>query len=413
MRGRATHSSNARRPGTPAGKASTYPARAKGTQGVEASLSSPWCPTRMRPQRPPSTSPGRGPHFQDPGDPPATGKGGSATPGPVTPPDPPLLRNGSTRGRTKGPAIHAGPTTKPMTAGVLWNTAMDQIWALALGKRGQPVIRTETGARAAHTALVHEIFSTLRSALVRRVRNPQDPEPHPATGPAAAAHTHTRATRVQRRPCAREETTGRLRGRLLPPGGRPMDVTPTTAHSAINHDDPGPANPAQKDPLYNATAHGRVTHPSNTCRSDTPTGTTSTCPTPATDTRRVVASLSSPWCRARTKTKRLPPTSPGPGPRFPDPRNPPATANEAAPRPDVLPPHPPLPRAGSTRDQAKGQAKHAGPTAGPMTTRMLTNNRPQYYHPRRAFRGTCTAGTGAHLLLERYTPGTPGGLRHI
>ena len=52
----------------------------------------------------------------------------------------------------------------------------------------------------------------------------------------------------------------------------------------------------------------------------------------------------------------------------------------------VLPPHPPLLRAGSTRDQAKGPAKHARPTAKPMTTRMLTNNRPEYYHPRRASR---------------------------
>ena len=75
-----------------------------------------------------------------------------------------------------------------------------------------------------------------------------------------------------------------------------MDVTPTAAHSAINHDDPGRANLAQKDPLYNPTTRGRATHPSNTCQSDTPTGKTSTCPTHATDARRVEASLSSPWC---------------------------------------------------------------------------------------------------------------------
>ena len=43
-----------------------------------------------------------------------------------------------------------------------------------------------------------------------------------------------------------------------------MDVTPTAAHSAINHDDPGRANLAHKDPRYNPTAHGRATHPSNT-----------------------------------------------------------------------------------------------------------------------------------------------------
>ena len=47
-----------------------------------------------------------------------------------------------------------------------------QILALALGKRLQPAIRTETEAQAAHAALVHEIFSALRSALVRRVGNP-------------------------------------------------------------------------------------------------------------------------------------------------------------------------------------------------------------------------------------------------
>ena len=211
--------------GHTSGEGVTYPARATDTQGIEASLSSPWCPTRMKPQRPPPTPHGLGRHFPDPRDPPATGKGGSATPGHVIPPDPSLPRNGSTRVRAKGPAVHTGPTAKLMTPGVLSSTPIHLIRALALGKRRQPAIRTETGARTAHTELVHEIFSTLRSALVRRVRNPQDPELHPATGPAAAAHSHTRATRVPRRPCAREGTTRRLRGRLLPPGGRPMDVT--------------------------------------------------------------------------------------------------------------------------------------------------------------------------------------------
>ena len=59
-----------------------------------------------------------------------------------------------------------------MTTGVLSNTAIRQIRALALGKRQQPAIRTETEARAAHTGLVHKVFSTLRGALVRRVGNP-------------------------------------------------------------------------------------------------------------------------------------------------------------------------------------------------------------------------------------------------
>ena len=174
-RGRATHSSNARRPGTPAGKASTYPARAMSPQGIEASLSSPWCQTRMKPQRPPPTSPGRWPHFPDPRDPPATGKGGSATPGPVIPPDPPLPRNGSARGRAKGPAKHAELTAQPMTTGVLSNTAICQIRAQTLGERRQPAIRTPTEAQAAHTDLVHKIFSTLRSALAQRVGNPPGP----------------------------------------------------------------------------------------------------------------------------------------------------------------------------------------------------------------------------------------------
>ena len=50
--------------------------------------------------------------------------------------------------------------------------AIHQIRALALGEQLQPTIHTETEAQAAHAALVHEIFSALRSALVRRVGNP-------------------------------------------------------------------------------------------------------------------------------------------------------------------------------------------------------------------------------------------------
>ena len=50
-----------------------------------------------------------------------------------------------------------------------------QIWALALGEQLQPTIRTETEAQAAHAALVHETFSALRSALVRRVGSPPGP----------------------------------------------------------------------------------------------------------------------------------------------------------------------------------------------------------------------------------------------
>ena len=164
---------------------------------------------------------------------------------------------------------------------------------------------------------------------------PQGPEPHPATGSAETTHGRTRATRVPHRPCAREEATRRLRDHLLPPEGRAMDVTPTAAHLAINHDDPRRANLAQKDPSYNPLMRGRATHSSNTCQSDTPTAKTSTCPAHATDTRRVEASLRSPWCRTRTKTQRLPPASFWRGPRFPDPRKPPATEKGAAPHPDL------------------------------------------------------------------------------
>ena len=50
--------------------------------------------------------------------------------------------------------------------------AIHRIRALALNKQLQPTIRTDTEAQAAHAALVHEILSALRSALVRRVGSP-------------------------------------------------------------------------------------------------------------------------------------------------------------------------------------------------------------------------------------------------
>ena len=132
-RGRATCYGTTRRPATPAGTATTCPARTTDTQGVEASLSGPRCRTQIRPQRPLPTSPGRGPHFPDLSDPPAIRKGGSATPGTAIPPDPPLPRNRSARGRAKGPATHAEPAAEPMTTGVLSNSARHRIQALALG----------------------------------------------------------------------------------------------------------------------------------------------------------------------------------------------------------------------------------------------------------------------------------------
>ena len=171
-RGRATCHGTTRRPDKPAGTASTCPARTTDTQGVEASLSSPRCRTQIRPQRPPPTSPRRGPHFPEPDDPPATRKGGSATPGTAIPPDPPLQRNGSARGRAKGPAKHAEPAAEPMTTGVLSNSARHWIRALALGNGRQPAVRTEAETRAARPALVHANLSNLHSAPVRRMGRP-------------------------------------------------------------------------------------------------------------------------------------------------------------------------------------------------------------------------------------------------
>ena len=61
----------------------------------------------------------------------------------------------------------------------------------------------------------------------------------------------------------------------------------------------------------------------------------------------------------------------------------------------VHPPHPPLPRAESTRGRAKGPAKYAEPAAGPITTRIIKNHQPEYYRPGRASGDKCTAGTSA------------------
>ena len=171
-RGCATCYGTARRRDTPARTASTCPARTTGTQGVEASLSSPRCRTQIRPQRPLPTTPGQGPHFPDPSDPPATRKGGSATPGAAIPPDPPLPRHGSARGRAKGSAKHAEPAAESMTTGVLSNSARRQIRALALGNSRQPAVRTGAETRAARPALVHANFSNLHGAPVRSMGRP-------------------------------------------------------------------------------------------------------------------------------------------------------------------------------------------------------------------------------------------------
>ena len=60
----------------------------------------------------------------------------------------------------------------PATTNLCPVFANHQIRALAMGGQLQPAIRTETEAGAAHAALVHDILSALRSALVRRMGNP-------------------------------------------------------------------------------------------------------------------------------------------------------------------------------------------------------------------------------------------------
>ena len=70
---------------------------------------------------------------------------------------------------------HERAAETPTATNVCPVFAMHQIRALAMGGQLQPAIRTETEAKAAHAALVHEILTVLRSALVRRVGNPPGP----------------------------------------------------------------------------------------------------------------------------------------------------------------------------------------------------------------------------------------------
>ena len=72
-------------------------------------------------------------------------------------------------------AISEQTAETPTAANLCPVFAIHQIRALALGEQLQPAIRTETEAQAAHAALVQEIFSALRSALVQRVGNPPRP----------------------------------------------------------------------------------------------------------------------------------------------------------------------------------------------------------------------------------------------
>ena len=70
---------------------------------------------------------------------------------------------------------HGRTTETPATGNLCPVFAIHQIWALALAGKLLPIIRNETKAQAAHAALVHEIFSALRSALMRRLGNPPGP----------------------------------------------------------------------------------------------------------------------------------------------------------------------------------------------------------------------------------------------
>ena len=70
---------------------------------------------------------------------------------------------------------HERTAETPTATNLCPGFAIHQIRALAMGGQLQPAIRTETEAQAAHTVLVHDILSALRSALVRRVGNPPGP----------------------------------------------------------------------------------------------------------------------------------------------------------------------------------------------------------------------------------------------
>ena len=78
-------------------------------------------------------------------------------------------------GRQQLEAIPERTAETPIAINLCPVFAIHQVRALALGEQLQPTIRTKTEAQAAHAALVHEIFSALRSALVRRVGNPPGP----------------------------------------------------------------------------------------------------------------------------------------------------------------------------------------------------------------------------------------------
>ena len=117
--------------------------------------------------------------------------------------------------------------------------AIHQIRELALGEQLQPTIHTETEAQAAHTALVHEIFSAHRSGLERRVGNP--PGSWAAAGHRACSDNGPPRTRDANPAPAKRKGGDDMAARdhLLPLEDPVMDVTPTAAESAVNRDDPG------------------------------------------------------------------------------------------------------------------------------------------------------------------------------
>ena len=206
--------------------------------------------------------------------------------------------------------------------------AIHQIRALAMGGQLQPAIRTETEAQAAHAALVHEILSALRSALVRRVGNFPGPRttasrnrehtlmntrgntvrtapphrhgtrvpcpPQPVTGSAATTHRRANTVGIPQRPPASEETTRQPRDHLVLPEAPKMDVKPAAAEPAVNRDDRGKPTLPKRTPSYNPTTCDRARHSTNACRSGTPAAKPSTCPAYAAVTQRIRASLSGP-----------------------------------------------------------------------------------------------------------------------
>ena len=70
---------------------------------------------------------------------------------------------------------HEQTAETPATGDLCPVFAIHQIRALAMGGQLLPTIATETEAQAAHAALVHEILSALRSALLGRLGNPPGP----------------------------------------------------------------------------------------------------------------------------------------------------------------------------------------------------------------------------------------------